>query len=275
MILGLWSVDRLLMAWKWLLLLRALSVPVPLSIVIRLYYQGSFTGTFLPSSLGGDLLRGVWVSRATGAAPQVYASILMERLIGFVSAISWAFIGGTIIVSVMLTEAAFRLGLMAVLGAPVVMAFLLMSLRPFRFMQQSVSGGRRSQIAEFFCQLSHACSQYGNQPRVLIWNWLLALVEHGLQMVIVFAMALSLGISADILLFLSVTAVYLLIYRLPISVDGWGIGELSAVGLFGIIGVSSENGFALAFLSHVLQIIVVLPGLWFLWRFGPVNRLTS
>src|SRR5688572_30195442 len=88
LILGLWTADRVVMAWKWLLLLRGLQVQIPFSTVIRLYYQGTFAGTFLPSSLGGDMLRAYWVSRSTGATHEVYASLVMEKLVGFMSAVN-------------------------------------------------------------------------------------------------------------------------------------------------------------------------------------------
>jgi uncharacterized protein (TIRG00374 family) len=76
--------DRLLMAYKWSVLLRALQVEMPLAQIIRFCYQGMFVGTFLPSSIGGAVLRAYWVSRSTGATPEVYASLLMEKIIGMV-----------------------------------------------------------------------------------------------------------------------------------------------------------------------------------------------
>jgi uncharacterized membrane protein YbhN (UPF0104 family) len=52
--------------------------------------------------------------------------------------------------------------------------------------------------------------------------------------------------------------------RVPIAPDGWGVAELSAIGLYGLIGVSAEHAFAFTFLAHSLQLLVALPGLWFL-----------
>jgi len=56
--------------------------------------------------------------------------------------------------------------------------------------------------------------------------------------------------------------------RLPISPDGWGVGEVAAIGLYSLVGVPAEEAFALAFLSHILQTLVVLPGLWFFLNLG-------
>jgi uncharacterized protein (TIRG00374 family) len=269
-ILGLWTVDRFLMAWKWSFLLRGLNIQIPLSTLTRLYYQGTFSGSFLPSSLAGDVLRAHWVSRRSGATHQVYASLIMEKVIGFVSAANWASIGVIVLAPYLLSEAAFNGLALALVGILLLNGLFLFSFHSScsRLIQWILTRVPWAKVRVFFQRLCEAYSEFRDRHSALIWNGLLTVFEHGLQILIVFAMATSLGITADTTLFFAVTAVYLLIYRLPLSPDGWGIGEITAVGLFGLIGISAESGFALAFLSHVLQTIVVLPGLWFLWRSG-------
>jgi uncharacterized membrane protein YbhN (UPF0104 family) len=124
----------------------------------------------------------------------------------------------------------------------------------------------------FFDRLIETYARYAAHPSTLVWTWVLTTAEHGLQLLIVFVMAQSLGIEADTVLFLAATTVYMFIYRLPISPDGWGLGEITAIGVYGLIGVSPAHGFALALLSHVLQTIVALPGLWFL-EIGKLQKM--
>jgi Lysylphosphatidylglycerol synthase TM region len=83
---------------------------------------------------------------------------------------------------------------------------------------------------------------------------------------VVFLVARSLGIEADALALLAAAAVHIMIYRIPVAPDNWGVGELTAIGVFGLIGISPEAAFSLMFLSHILQVVVVLPGLLFLLR---------
>jgi hypothetical protein len=64
--------------------------------------------------------------------------------------------------------------------------------------------------------------------------------------------------------FLAASAIYLMIYRIPIAPDNWGVGELTAIGVFGLIGIKAEAAFSFTFLAHILQVVVVLPGLLFL-----------
>ncbi len=267
-ILTLMTVDRLLMAWKWSFLLKALKVDVPFKRLIGIYYQGNLAGVFLPTSLGGDLLRAQLVSRKSGAGPQVYASLLMEKMIGLLSAVNWAGVG-LIVVLLSYTGVVPNswIGL-AVSGFLLVNCTFLLSLQPLGqlYLQRIFGVGSRNRLLDFLQRLFEAYSHYGKRRRALAWNGGLTVVEHGLQIFVYLVMARSLGIQANTLLFLAVTAVFLVLYRLPIAPDGWGVGEVAAIGLYGLIGISAEDAFAMAFFAHVMQMIVVLPGLWFLSR---------
>ncbi|RMH05961.1 MAG: UPF0104 family protein [Nitrospirae bacterium] len=267
-LLVLMTIDRILMAWKWTGLLRALHIQIPFRTVIGYYYQGNLAGVFLPTGLGGDLLRAHLVSRRYGHTPQIFASLFMEKIIGFVSAVSWAAIGALVI-------AWYRFGDMKSLwiglalgGVMVVGVAFLGSLHP-RVVDRvllAVTSGPRGRIKTFVHRLIKAYAQFGQCRHVLILNGMLTILEHGLQLVVYVVMAKSLGIHMAVIPFIAITALFLLLYRLPISPDGWGVGEVAAIGLYGIIDISPENAFAMAFLGHVLQTLVVLPGLWFIYR---------
>jgi uncharacterized membrane protein YbhN (UPF0104 family) len=53
MLLVLVTIDRIFMAYKWLLLLRVKDKNISLPTVIRIYYIGTFIGFFLPTTVGG------------------------------------------------------------------------------------------------------------------------------------------------------------------------------------------------------------------------------
>jgi glycosyltransferase 2 family protein len=270
-ILGLWTVDRLLMAWKWAVLLEAQQIKVPFGSLVRIYYQATLASIFLPSAIGGDLLRAHWVSKKTGATHQVYASLLMEKAIGFLSAGNWAVIGIAVFLFQLPEASPSWIGIVFV-SVLAVNGLFLFSLQPrvHAFILDWFEMMPQSRLLGFFERLYKAYCHYRQQRRALLWNGLLTVVEHGLQLLVILVMARSLGFDQNAILFLAVTSVYLLIYRFPISPDGWGINEATAIGLYGLIGMSPESAFALAFFARVMQLIVVLPGLWF--RSRSTNR---
>jgi hypothetical protein len=50
-------------AWRWRLLLRASGVSVPFTVVIRQYFVGIFVNNFLPSTVGGDAAKVIFLGR--------------------------------------------------------------------------------------------------------------------------------------------------------------------------------------------------------------------
>ena len=59
-------VALLVSAWKWQLLLLAQGIEVPIPALFSSYLIGLFFNNFLPSNIGGDVLRVHDVARRTG-----------------------------------------------------------------------------------------------------------------------------------------------------------------------------------------------------------------
>lgn len=265
-LLALITADRLLMAWKWAILLRVVGVRLPLGLITRFYYQGSLTGIFLPSSIGGDLLRATWVAQASGVKHGVFASLVMEKLVGFLSAVIWAILGAGVLAGFYYGELIWLwlpLGIAALAG---VVSLFVLSLHPT--VHSFVLGGLGRFEARRVLGLAHrlyeAYSHFSRAKGALASNVLLTLAEHALQMLVFLLVTRSLGIEADAVLLFAMTGVQFLVFRIPISPDGWGIGEVSAIALYGLIGISSEAAFSMMFLNHLLTTAACLPGLWFL-----------
>ena len=63
------TADRLLMGYKWGLLLRIAGHATPIRQLYPIFYQANFTGSFMPSHVGGDVLRAWWVMRTERDRP--------------------------------------------------------------------------------------------------------------------------------------------------------------------------------------------------------------
>ena len=256
------------MAWKWAILLRVTGVRLPLGMVTRFYYQGSLTGIFLPSSIGGDLLRATWVAQASGVKHGVFASLVMEKLVGFVSAVVWAILGAGVL-------AGFYYGELMWLWVPLgsggagrgrLVGFVLLAapsgaqLRARRARSLQGEARARAGASPLRGLFSTSPAPRGRSPATSCSPW----PSTPLQMMVFLLVTRSLDDRGQPVLLLAMTGVQFLVFRIPISPDGWGIGELSAIGLFGLIGISSEAAFSMMFLNHVLTTTACLPGLWFL-----------
>lgn len=260
------TADRALMGLKWWHLLEIAGVRLPLWQVVRIFYQGSFAGVFLPSHVGGDLLRAYWASRASGAAPKVLASLIMERLLGMACALNIALLGGMVYAAVVLPDQAWlwvAAGIVALAGANMAFA-LAMSGRVHAHVLDRLGRYRRFRLAEAAHRLYEACASFGANRRGLVVNALLTLVEQMLQMSLIYGIALALGVAAGPVAFLAATALYMFVIRVPVAPDGWGVGELTAIGIYALIGTSAADAFSISVIGHIIPMLALAPGFLFL-----------
>ncbi len=265
LVLVVFTADRLLMGVKWWVLLRLLRLRLPLLRAIRYFYAGSLAGVALPSYIGGDILRAHWAGSDTGQPYPAYASLVMERLLGLISAVNWAIFGGLFCALAVLPGDDGLWLLLGGLGFVVANGLFILSLheRVHRFVLGRLEG-RASKVARVLHRFYEAYSGFSDNRPGLALAMALTVLEHGLQLAFFYTIAWALGVGADPYLFIAATAVYTLLLRLPISPDGWGVGEIAAIAVFGLIGVAAETAFTISFMSHVFILIGLTPGLVFL-----------
>lgn len=69
--------------WRWMLLVRALGVPMPLAEAVRLGFMGNLLNQVSIGSVGGDLFKAIEAARrSTGMRTEVIASVLVDRAVG-------------------------------------------------------------------------------------------------------------------------------------------------------------------------------------------------
>lgn len=261
LLLLLLTCDRVLMALKWRLLLNVGGARLAPFSVIGIYYQGWLVGAFLPTHLGGDLLRAHLVAQRTGVVHPVFASIVMEKMIGLISAVNWAIAGGVVLGCWLQPgRAVLWIGL-GVLAALAFNGLFLASLHDVvhGFVLRTLARYHQSRLMDVLHRFYGAYADFSRHPRALLANLLLTLLEHGLQLLILYCIVRSLGIELDAPLFFAAAAVQTLILRIPVTHDGWGTGELAAIAVFGLIGIGAAAAFATSVIYRLLGVVASLP----------------
>ena len=120
-VVALATADRLLMAWKWWLLVRSRDAALGLWAAVRAYYLASFAGYFLPMTVGADAVR-IGALAGTSRPAVLVASVVLERLIG---ALAQAVLAGLSVVTLVTLGLGARVGPAERwgMGAAVVLAF--------------------------------------------------------------------------------------------------------------------------------------------------------
>ncbi len=72
-----------LATWRWRILLEALGVAAPMRRLTASYLVATFFNNFLPSNIGGDVVRVRDGSRITGSTAASLAVVGIDRILGF------------------------------------------------------------------------------------------------------------------------------------------------------------------------------------------------
>lgn len=253
------TIDRFLMAGKWLHLLRHVRNAARFTSVLSAYYQAAFMQRFLPSSLGGDALRALIVSNRYGAGSGVLATLVVEKLIAMFAAAFLAVCGGLMVLS------RARDGSMAVM----LIAFPLLLAVMFAILRISL---HRPLVLGVVNRLPWARARKGlisiydhyysfrHAPRVLLTNFVYSLIEQILQIVLLLFCALALNVAADSFTIVAAVAIAQCLRKFAIILEGWLLGEFTAVLVYSLLGIPETQALAFALLSHAAHILASLPG---------------
>src|SRR5438270_862117 len=111
-----------LAALRWQRVLEGLDLRARLSTLLSYYLAGLFVGNFLPSTIGGDVLRISRLSAGNGESPASFASVVLERLSGWLVLPLLTLIGLLVHPSLLHLGTASKVALVLSIGALVMLA---------------------------------------------------------------------------------------------------------------------------------------------------------
>jgi len=260
-VLALHTADRLLMAFKWWLLLEAEDLGVSFGEAVRAYYIASFAGLFLPMTVGADIVRTVTMRHA-GQTTKIIATIGVERGIGALAQFALTGLSLLLIVQLDLDGAGTidtaTVGLL--IGA--ILIVVAASL-PLSFLVARRVAAPWQQRGGMWAKLGGLAAAYAGyrHHRGTLWAFLgLTVLEGFLPVTIHFAGAWALGLPYSYVLFLATIPIAFLFARLPVSFGGIGVQEVGFVLLAGVVGIPSGPAAAIALMFQFTLVIALLPG---------------
>jgi glycosyltransferase 2 family protein len=256
--------DRVLMAYKWNLLLRVLGLGVSLKTVLMAYYIGGFWGTFLPSTIGSDTVRISWLSCQVRQAPKILSSVIVERMIGAATLSICAALSLTAMTlrtksfSPALWAFVFLFGATAFAGG---MLFTSSSVQ--RWISQFVQSVLHGQLNSFVEQVRRAVLEFNHRFDVLAIFFVLSMAQQLFPILAMWATAQAFGVDLTIAWAAITVPVILIVSRLPITISGIGVHEGIAVLMFSFAGVPPSASILIALTGRILGLLCVVPGAFF------------
>ena len=269
--LGLMFINRVLMPVKWNILLIAKDIHIAWFDVIRIYYISSFLGLYLPPTVGADSIRVYYTSKRKYPVSDIAASIIVERIIGFL-ALSFFIIIGCFILTSCFTD--MNLKLHNLIFTSLTMSFFsvlffFISLNNFfiriveRFLEKLFHRKWIGKIAVITHRLFQSYTCYKLKKNLLILFYILTCIELSMPVIISYIIAIGLNVSVPLSFFFAFVPIVLFLIRLPISIDGFGINEGGYIYFLSLMGVPETLGFGIGIMNHFILLVSLLPGVAF------------
>lgn len=252
--------DRLLMSYKWNLLLRSAGIHISLWENIRLYLVSSFVGLALPSSVGADLVRTYQLSIRRFEVREAFASVVVERFLAFLAVATFVLITAPFL-ALHYPQLRF-IALTAAIATIVIptIVFLMFSRNMSRWVRQAFPHVLGQRLTDAAGRIYDALVAYRRRLPVLGAFFALSLVETTIPLITTVIVARALGIDASWITFVLVVPLILVVIRIPISIAGVGVIELSYVYLLVSMGMGSVQALSLGLLMDIIGILMSLVG---------------
>ncbi len=262
---------RVVMAARWKSLLHAFAIHVSLLELVRVLFISMFMGYFLPGAIGMDVVRGYFLMKKHSRKVDIAATVLLDRLVGVYALSLFAFVGSLAAVEVenrRVLIVSLALLQLLLLGAGIV--FLRLGSR----LRRTPAGGRAGWRASLRAQLVRLSGliEHPRMAKAGSWLLLLSLLAMLGRCILFYCLYRAFGVDLSIGPFLVFIPLVMVAIMIPITAGGLGIREGALVYFFGLLGVATEVSASVGILSHILQIVVGIPGLYF-WFVGDRTTL--
>lgn len=256
-------------AYRWWRLLRKADIPLGVSSVVRIYAVSTFSNTFLPTTVGGDVTRALLVVRRGPVLTRVAITIVVDRLGGLAGLVGMAWIAFAFRSAVVPKGAQVFL---AWVTAAVLIGSLLVTAAIFRGsrLARTLVPRRLMSAAR---QSRSLLQSYARDPTTLV----VLLVSSLLFQALISLQLVMLARAVDVHLSFAMAAVALalvtVVTLIPVSIGGFGVREGSYVVILGGVSIVATDAALISVLSVATLFLASLPGAVMLARGGVAPAL--
>ena len=259
--LALYLAMILVSAWRWGLLLAAQRIPHPFGKLTSSFLVATFFNNFLPSNIGGDVVRIADTAPAAGSKTLATTVVLVDRGLGLLGLVLVAALGASAGTSASTVGPFGPALLWAGFGAAAILATaaLLMPegfvrvLQPLRFLHPEWVGERLE-------RLTTALERFKEAPGALALCFLGAVAVQAILVAFYLAIAHSLHIPITFSQLAVLVPVSFLVQMVPVSMNGFGVREATFGFYFTRLGLPLESALLVSFIGAALVLLFSLSG---------------
>lgn len=245
---------------RWQLILANFKVYQSTSALTKIHFIGIFCNNFFPSSIGGDVIRGLLIKSDKTPLSVIVSSIFVERILGVVALVclSGLAFGYLLLFATELLPHTLVATLQQVFLIGAAFALILVLFQ--------------RQVNRFVRKINLRLAEGMTDHKWMIFMQSVAL--HFIGIVALYLLSQALGESLGFFYFVLLCPLVIVISMLPITINGLGLREGSFVLLFSFVGMTQEAALMISLLWLLLFYSQCVFGFYFAQKID-VKRLMA
>jgi uncharacterized membrane protein YbhN (UPF0104 family) len=253
---ALYVVTQGVSSLRWQLLARPLGFTHSLARCTAFYFIGMYFNLFLPTSVGGDVVRAVYLNGGSGRRLNAFLSVFLDRFTGLLILLALACVA----------VAASPVDLppwipLSVWGTAACAVAGLVMLPPL-----ARGVGKFDRVR----RLSEGVRLYRQEPGLLLNTAALSVFVQAANVVVVWLVGVAVGADVPASYYWVLVPMVSLLTLLPVSLNGMGVREGGMVVFLTPLGIGEGTAMTLAFLwFSVFTVTSLLGGAVYLFGWFP------
>ena len=246
--------------WRWGILLRAQHVQLPYSFLTQSFLVATFFNNFLPSNIGGDVIRIADTAPVAGSKTLATTVVLIDRGIGLLGLALMAASGASLMhrmavgpVGPAVLWAGFGIAAMIATPALLIPETATKLLQPLRVFHQEWVDARIE-------KLTYALTRFKETPAALAGCFAGAVAVQAILVAFYLAIARSMQIPVGFAELAVIVPVSFIVQMVPLSVNGFGVREATFSFYFTRLGLPLESALLVSFMGAALIMVFSLSG---------------
>jgi len=239
---------------RWQMLLKTAGINIPLKRLISSFSGGVFFSIFLPSTIGGDLVRAADLAEHTKKAREVIATVFLDRLSGYIG-LALVILPALLLGRDLVLDRVVFTSVSVIIILLVIILLVLFNSAIYSGITNFLNSPGAGKIKETIKNMHQEIHVFRNHKRMIILNLLTSFIIQLFTPVSAYFIGLSLGIKINFIYFLIFLPIIGAITLLPIAIGGLGLREGLFVVYFAKAGVVKQLALAMSLLSFSFVVL--------------------
>ena len=255
-----YAAQQMIGVWRWDRLLRAQHVEVAKNKLAESIWVSMLFNNFLPSNIGGDVVRITDTAPAAGSKTLATTVVLVDRALGLTALLVVAAVGAFIAWLTGMYVPGSR-WLWLACGGLIASAIFVIAMPEFvSHLLAPVRALNKPWVTKRAQRLEEAVMRFGKAPAVLAGAFGAAIVVQITIVAFYLLTAKGLSVPLPLLLGAVLIPVSLAVQMAPISINGFGVREAVFAFFFRRFGLPADAAVALSLVSTGMVMALLLVG---------------